>query len=251
MHRLATPILGALTLLAGCALPLDESTADSDAQYLGLTGAARRPRAELIRDVAAKAGLTNGALLAGIAQVESGLSHCWSEATWACQGPYSSSCQGPVIAGAADGPCSAQQGGLGMFQFDGGNYAQTLARDGEGILLLEGNVTRAVTFVTTMVMRNVPGIDTAEQALTHLNAIPIAQGDSRFQAWNDLLACRYNGRCGSTTQAAKYADATLGLVSEFGSAFWGVHAQIPEEPGCLAQGAHAARATTSPAKWRN
>ena len=85
--------------------------------------AARRTRSEAIRDAAASRGMTTGVLLAGIAQVETGLSHCWSEATWACQGPNSPSCGGgPVIAGAADGPCSLQEGGLGMFQFDGGTF---------------------------------------------------------------------------------------------------------------------------------
>ena len=250
MHRFWRPTLIVMSLMAGCALPLDESTAGSDSQYLGLTGAARQPRAALIRDVAAGAGVTNGVLLAGIAQVESGLSHCWSEATWACQGPYSPSCGGPVIAGAADGPCSAQQGGLGMFQFDGGNHTQTVARDGEAILLLEGNIARGVAFLTSMVMRNVPGIDTVEAALAHLNAIPIVQGDPQFQAWNDLLACRYNGRCGSATQAAKYGDATLGVLTEFGPDFWRNPARDPEKPGCIAPDDQPPPSTTSPAKWR-
>ena len=76
-------------------------------------------------------GPDNAALLAGIGEVETNFAHCWSEATWACQGPASASCGGgPVIAGASDGPCSAQQGGLGMFQFDSGTFSQTLATYG-------------------------------------------------------------------------------------------------------------------------
>lgn len=220
-----------LALATGCALevapPAAPEAPEAEPVYLGLVGAARRPRAALIRDVAAASGLFNGVLLAGIAQVESGLSHCWSEATWACQGPYSASCNGPVIAGSADGPCSAQQGGLGMFQFDGGTYAQTLARDGEGILLLEGNIARAVEFIATMVMRHVPGVDTRAEALAHLNDIPVAANEPGLQAWAELLACRYNGRCGSQAQAAKYRDATLALRDELGSDFW---SDLPAPP---------------------
>ncbi|MCA9614322.1 MAG: hypothetical protein KC586_16315, partial [Myxococcales bacterium] len=84
-----------------------------------LTAAQRRVRAGEIRDAAAANGITQGWLLAGIADAETRMSHCWSELTWACQGPNSSDCGGgPVVAGAGDGPCSLRQGGLGMFQFD-------------------------------------------------------------------------------------------------------------------------------------
>src|SRR5262245_32847471 len=108
-----------LALAYGCIA--DDPQDDLSDETQELSGPARRTRSSRIRDVSSTRGLTNGVLLAGISQVETGLSHCWSEATWACKGPNSSSCGGgPVIAGAADGPCSAKQGGLGMFQFDGG-----------------------------------------------------------------------------------------------------------------------------------
>src|SRR5687767_12301366 len=65
-----------------------------------LTADERRERAAIIRDTAAAAGMTNAALLAGIGQVETQFAHCYSEATWACEGPSSSSCGGgAVIAG--------------------------------------------------------------------------------------------------------------------------------------------------------
>jgi len=115
MRKLTIIVLGLYSIPA--CTPSTADVADHDS---ALSGAARRPRSEAIRDVGASRGMLNGVLLAGIAQVETGLSHCWSEATWACQGPFSSYCGGPVIAGAGDGPCSDQQGGLGMFQFDTG-----------------------------------------------------------------------------------------------------------------------------------
>ena len=172
--------------------------------------------------------MTNGALMAGIAQVETGLSHCWSEATWACQGPYSSSCGGAVIAGSADGPCSSEQGGLGMFQFDGGTYSQTIARDGEEVLLLEGNITHAVEFVAARVEEEVSGVNSYDQAIAWLNAIPIQTGNAQFEEWIEILACRYNGCCGCSSQEAKYRDATVGMVAEFEVGFWSAEPPVCE-----------------------
>ncbi len=216
LRRLA---LLALVGFAACAPIDDEGNLDTSAYEL--SGAARRPRLQRIRDVAAAQGLTNGALLGGIAQVETGLSHCWSEATWACRGPNSTSCNnGPVIAGASDGPCSAQQGGLGMFQFDGGTFSQTLARDGRDILTLDGNIRRAVEFVATIVRQEVSGVSTRAQALAWINSIPIVRGDARFERWMNILACRYNGACGSAAQATRYRDATLRVYAEVGASFW-------------------------------
>ena len=213
----------AATLVASACAPdeaLDALERErDDSKQLDVTGTSRRARAAAIRDVAASRGLSNGVLLAGIAQVESSLTHCWSEAKWACQGPYSESCGGPVIAGAADGPCEAKQGGLGMFQFDGGDYTQTLARDGEDILELGGNIAHAVDFVVAMTQRGVPGVATPAAALRWLNAVPVSAAEPVFARWTELLACRYNGRC-SARQSAKYADATLALQAELGASFW-------------------------------
>jgi len=195
----------------------------------GLSGAARRPRSEAIRDVAAGEGMTNGVLLAGIAQVETGLSHCWSEATWACQGLDSPSCGGgPVIAGAADGPCSAMQGGLGMFQFDGGTFSQTIARDGEAILLLEGNIAHAVEFVAERVRQDIAGVDSIPEAIDWLNAVPIEVGNPVFEQWIALVSCRYNGCCGCSSQEGKYRDATIASYGEFEAGFWDMYGEPPK-----------------------
>lgn len=225
-------LLGLLAMPAACA-EVDAPTSEPEigTEVQGLSGAARRPRSEAIRDSAATMGLTNGALLAGIAQVETGLSHCWSEATWACQGPTSNSCGGPVIAGSADGPCSAQQGGLGMFQFDGGTYAQTIARDGAEVLELDGNIRHAVEFVTARVSEEVAGVDTTQQALDWLNGITVEAGNARFEEWIEIVSCRYNGCCGCSTQEGKYRTATLDALGEFEPGFWG---QIAPPPVCEA-----------------
>jgi hypothetical protein len=201
-----------------------------------LSASARRARAIAIRDVAAARGITNGALLAGIGDAETGLAHCWSEATWACQGPFSSSCNGPVIAGAGDGPCSIRQGGLGMFQFDGGNFDQTLARDGTGILILEGNIDHAVDFVLNMVVRSVyaPATDTGS-ALAWINSIPISPGNPAYEAWVSTVTRYYNG-CGPTascwsSRRARYKNLTTSIYNEMGGAgFWSPGPSTPPPP---------------------
>jgi hypothetical protein len=189
-----------------------------------LTGAQRQARAELIRDTAAGVGMTNAALLAGIGEVETNFAHCWSEATWACQGPSSSSCGGgPVIAGAADGPCSAQQGGLGMFQFDSGTFSQTIATYGPGIVTMEGNVNAVVPFLVTRAIESVAGVNTEAEALAWMNSITIADGNAGYEDWLYFVAWRYNGCKGCTTQINKYRAGTNKLRDEFGPDFWTVH----------------------------
>jgi len=190
---------------------------------VSLTSAQRRVRAELIRDTAASAGMTNAALLAGIGEVETNFAHCWSEATWACQGPSSSSCDGgPVIAGAADGPCSAQQGGLGMFQFDSGTFSQTIATYGPGIVTMQGNVNAVIPFLVTRAIQSVDGVNTEAEALAWMNAITIQNDDPQYEAWLYFVAWRYNGCMGCTTQINKYRSGTNKLRDEFGPDFWTV-----------------------------
>ncbi len=186
-----------------------------------LTAAQRRTRAELIRDTAASAGMTNAALLAGIGEVETNFAHCWSEATWACKGPSSSSCGGgPVIAGGSDGPCSLQQGGLGMFQFDSGTFTQTVATYGPGIVTMQGNVNAVIPFLVTRAIQSVDGIDTEAEALAWMNSIKIQNGDPQYEDWLYFVAWRYNGCMGCTTQINKYRNGTNKLRDEFGPDFW-------------------------------
>jgi len=188
-----------------------------------LTAAQRRARAELIRDTAAAAGMTNAALLAGIGEIETNFAHCWSEATWACQGPASASCGGgPVIAGAADGPCSAQQGGLGMFQFDSGTFSDTIGVYGPDIVTLQGNVDAVIPFLVARAVQSVDGIDDAAEALAWMNSIVIQDGNPDYEDWLYFVAWRYNGCMGCTTQINKYRSVTNKLRDEFGADFWNV-----------------------------
>jgi hypothetical protein len=220
-HRISVPLL---LLLSACTAQLGDLDSDCDEVECRQSIVQNNRRAEYaanIRDTAAGQGMTNGVLLAGIGEVETNLTHCWSEATWACQGPASPTCGGgPVIAGASDGPCSAQQGGLGMFQFDSGTYQQTLARYGEDVVSLEGNVSEVVPFLVTRAIESVPGIGSEQQALDWMNSIPIVDGDPDFEEWLAFISWRYNGCRGCTFQANKYRAGTHRLQREMGAAFW-------------------------------
>lgn len=221
-----------MTFAAACQAPGGDAAPAVKSSEHALSAETRLARVTAIRDVAAGLGVFNGPLLAGIAQSETGMAHCWSEATWACQGPGSPSCEGgPVIAGAGDGPCEIRQGGLGMYQFDAGTYDETLARDGEEILLLEGNIAKAVDFVLTRVTEEIPGAGQFEAAIAWLNSIPMEAGTPLMEAWASMIVCRYNGCCSDAAvcleRRAKYRDNAIDIYSEYGPEFW---AAQPCEP---------------------
>lgn len=198
-----------------------------------LPPAARRVRAGEIRDAAAARGLHNGILLAGIADIETGMSHCHHELTWACQGPNSDDCGGgPVVAGAGDGPCELEQGGLGMFQFDAGTYAQTLAREGERILSIAGNTEAAVDFVINMVRRSVyvPEATNDAEAIAWMNRV--RPWNELWHPWVQTVTHYYNGcipgRCGVyDSRYANYSRGGRDLLGEMGVDFW-----YGREPAC-------------------
>ena len=208
---------------------------ESDVLLSELSASQRRARVELIKRSAAERGLSNAVLLAGIAQGETQLAHCWSELRWACKGPASASCGGgPVVAGSGDGPCWKQQGGLGYFQFDGGTFDQTLKRDGRGILTVEGNTHKAVEFVINMVKRSdyIPGVSTDAQALSWLNGVRVDGKD--WTSWIKTVTHYYNGCKPSyscyTQRFGHYRDSARTVYREFGHAFWYGTPPAPAQP---------------------
>lgn len=187
----------------------------------------REARFTQIRDAVADNGISTGYLFAGIASAETNLSHCWSELTWACEGPGSPDCDGgPVVAGAGDGPCSIQEGGLGMFQFDGGNFDETIARDGDGVLLIRGNVTKAVDFVVDMVIRSqYTDATNVETAKEWLNQVTV--DGPLWDAWIKTVTHYYNGctptGCSVYNQRyAHYDENGRDVFDEQGAEFWDV-----------------------------
>lgn len=248
--RLAWISLLALGACATEELPTAEVAQD-------LTAAQRMERAALIRDAAAEMGVHNAALLGGIAISETGFAHCWSEATYACKGPASSSCGGgPIIAGSADGPCADQQGGLGMFQFDAGTYAQTVSTYGPTILTVEGNTAQAVEFVIERMQQSIAGVDDWMGATGWINEVPMVAGDPLTEQWADFLACRYNGCCSGSSlcnsRAAGYRDNAIDIYNEMGPAFWATADRCADLPasGLIEQRDACYLAGGDPRYWR-
>jgi hypothetical protein len=228
---LAIPAFAAFLLVPACAEPEPGEPPTSEI-VAELSKAERLARYPFIRDAVNARGLTGkGYLFAGIAYQETGLAHCWSEATWACKGPDSPDCGGgPVIAGAGDGACSLQQGGLGMFQFDGGTFTQTLQRDGEKILTVAGNVDRAVDFVLNMVKvsKYTTNADTIDKAAQWIRDFDFNNATLRDQ-WIKTVTAYYNGcsNLSSATCSDRYTKYNAGLqivVDETGLPFWGEQA---------------------------
>ena len=156
---------------------------------------------------------------------ETGLVQCWKDAQYHCQGPYSAYCGGPVLAGSGDGPCANKQGGLGMYQFDAGTHAQTLAAYGNGILDLGGNVDGGLNVIIQKikVCPNIAGVDTDAQAIAWLNtAVP---GTPRFEEFLTAMAWCYNG-CSPTacslhqSRREKYRAGVKQLLDGLGHDYW-------------------------------
>ena len=235
---LALAPLVAVIVGACAAPPADEESFESSAEDLSTS--TRVARYARIRDAAAARGVANAYLLAGIAYTETTLAHCWSEATWACQGPSSPDCGGgPVIAGGFDGPCSAQQGGLGMFQFDAGTFQQTLNAYGHGVLTIEGQTSAAIDFVVNMVKNSAYTTDaeTPEKARAWLNRFDPNNGALRDQ-WVKTVLRYYNG-CQPSWQCwgARYPTYNDGLsrvlADTQGTGFWRAGTTCPGGSGVV------------------
>jgi hypothetical protein len=201
-------------------------------------------------------GLYNAALLAGVAISETNLAHCQSEATYACMGPASPSCNGgPVIAGAADGPCADMQGGLGMFQFDAGTYAMTLATYGDSVLTIEGNTAQAVSFVEVRAIQDKHATDWLS-AMAWMNTVEMKTGTATLEEWADFIVCRYNGCCTTSatcsSRRAGYRDNALDAFDEMGAQFWDTSTRCAALPadGVIDQRSECYTAGGDPRYWR-
>ncbi|RYE78518.1 MAG: hypothetical protein EOO74_05175, partial [Myxococcales bacterium] len=222
-------VLGAFASVPGCAGEADPGEGREPLGSVGieLTKDQRIARYKKMKAAANARGVPNNAyLLAGIAYAETGLAHCWSEATWACKGPGSADCGGgPVISGAADGPCSIKQGGLGMFQFDAGTHDQTLAKYGKDVLTVAGNTQDAISYVVNMVKISAytTGAGTDAKALAWVNNYDNGNKTLRDQ-WIKTVTHYYNGckpSYGCWSQRYKHYNDSLGTVlGETGLAFW-------------------------------
>jgi hypothetical protein len=216
----------ALAATSACGID-DQQSPEIDSRIDALTVPQKLPRYTRIRDSARAHGVSNAYLLAGIANDETGLAMCWSEATWACKGPASSDCGGgPVIAGASDGPCSAKQGGLGMFQFDAGTYQDTINHYGADVVTIDGQVRDVISYAVNMVKISpyTHNAETDAKALAWINNFNASNSTLRDE-WLKTVVRYYNGcEPGWSCWAARYASYSDGLnhaISDPGGlGFW-------------------------------
>jgi hypothetical protein len=221
--RLTVPLL-----LAGCsatvsAPPSGQITSDKP----HLTTDQQQQRYVQIRDTARGVGVGTAYLLAGISNDETGLAMCWSEATYACQGPSSPDCGGgPVIAGAADGPCDEDQGGLGMFQFDAGTYQDTLNQYGPSVLTIDGQIHDAIAYAVNMVEESdfTTNAETDQQALQWIADFDPSNA-TLVDQWISTVVEYYNGcQPGDDCWDARYQTYSQGyqdaISAPGGLGFW-------------------------------
>jgi hypothetical protein len=225
---LSVALCGLSAVLAGCSVGETSTEGEAVAVESTLTIDQRVARYTAIRTAAEARGIHAAYLLAGIANTETGLAQCWSEAQWACQGPSSAECGGgPVIAGSSDGPCGNQQGGLGMFQFDAGTYAQTINRYGPGILTVDGQIGAAIDYVVNMVKVSeyTTNAETDAKARAWINNFDADNATLRDQ-WIKTVLRYYNGcqpgwNCWNPRYRT-YSDGMWTAIDEPGGLeFWG------------------------------
>lgn len=237
--RIFPGVAGLLGVLAaGCSSPIenmDEMTEEEISQSFddALTSVQKKAISNHIKDVAATHGITNSVLFAGVPNHETGLVQCWKDATWACKGPQSDYCGGPVIAGSGDGPCSHKQGGLGIYQLDAGTYTQTFATYGKDVVELDPQIDEGVDIIISKVWHcpNTPHFENEGEVVKYLNAAK--PGTAKFEVFLSAMAYCYNGTPPSSSNFQKmrsnYRAGVTKLVDAFGKAYWAT-AEIPEPP---------------------
>lgn len=222
------PLLSTALALASCE-GIEPGMTQAPIRVDNRTG---RRHLEAIRTAAASVGITNFLTIALLGEEETGLDHCGA---WACSGPSHADCGGrPVISGGGDGPCSANAGGLGMFQLDQGSESQTVAYwRGRGIdvLSLRGNTDAAIRHVLSRLTDPGDGLypslaNDRAAAIRFLNRLRV--GDSNWDGYIRFLVYRWNGckpgwSCYSNRWNA-YSSSAPRLLRTFGrDFFYGAH----------------------------
>ncbi|XXX81278.1 hypothetical protein WMF30_21190 [Sorangium sp. So ce134] len=196
----------------------------------------------------------NPLIFAGIAYTETQMGHCYSEyynqvSTNVCAGPYSADCGGPVTAGYWDGPCNAQGGGLGMWQFDELTYTQTLNKwttsgywNGQthDILSVAGSISAAIDFVLFKAWYSsyTPYFSSYQAMYTWINSIRPVNGNADYENWLGFLANSYNGQSWGhpdwSTTKEKYRTSTAYVYTAMGgdSYWYGSPPPPPPPPPC-------------------
>jgi hypothetical protein len=192
-----------------------------------LSGAVLEERCDEIKETAAARGITNPLIIAGVANHETHLVQCLSEWPIHCAGPHSDDCNGAVLAGSGDGPCWKEAGGIGMFQFDAGNYDQTLAHYGHDILDVSGNVDAGIAVIIhkVRVCQHTSAKATSDQAaIDFINSA--TPGTPNYEAYISSMASCYNGcqpgstNCSHQGMRNNYKAGVQDLIDKLGIAYW-------------------------------
>jgi hypothetical protein len=126
-----------------------------------------------------------------------------------------------VLAGSGDGPCWTEAGGIGMFQFDAGNYDQTLAHYGHGILDVAGNIDAGIDVIIhkVRVCQHTSGQATSDQkAIDFINSA--TPGTPNYEAYISSMASCYNGcqpgstNCSHQGMRTKYKAGVQDLIDK-------------------------------------
>ncbi|HWB78275.1 MAG TPA: hypothetical protein VG755_25090 [Nannocystaceae bacterium] len=251
MHHARTRIWAPLALLCACEAEglnrgqLDDATLPPEEPRV--SGALLEERCDQIKETAAERGITNPLIIAGVANHETHLVQCLSEWPIHCAGPWSDDCGGAVLAGSGDGPCWQRQGGLGMFQFDAGNYDQTLAQYGQAVLDVAGNIDAGISVIIhkVRVCQHTKAIATSDQAaIDFLNRAK--PGTQDYELYISSMASCYNGcqpgftSCSHQGMRNNYKAGVQNLVDALGDDYWSTptHAVAPssERVGTNADG---------------
>jgi hypothetical protein len=148
------------------------------------------------------------------------------------------------------------QGGLGMFQFDSGTYAQTVATYGDSILTIEGNTAQAVNFVVVRAQQDIASAKDWLTSVAWMNEVEMKSGTATMEEWADFIVCRYNGCCSTsstcTTRRTGYRDNAIDAFTEMGAEFWDTSGRCPALPadGIIDQRSECYIAGGDPRYWR-
>jgi hypothetical protein len=232
------PVLSLSLVALGCGAGETQGEAEDTASFdEALTSTQKRAVCDHIKTVATNRGITNPLIVSGVPNHETGLVQCWKDATWACQGPHSNYCGGPVIAGSGDGPCSQQQGGLGMYQFDAGTYAQTLAAYGNGVVELDGAIDKGINTIIQKVWHcsGTPSFNNEAEVVAWMNAAK--PGTASYEVFLSAMAQCYNGcqpgwSCYEPMRT-NYRNGAQTLLTAFGNDYW--FGGAVGSSGCTAQ----------------
>ncbi len=227
---LSATLLAFPVLAAACSSTPDEATGQSSSELRQIMS--RRQVTDGVKVASAKRGITNGLLVAGVANHETNLAHCVADyyvqqCHQSAGTPRSRSCNGgSVIVGNADPTCD--DGGLGLFQIDNGTQEETIAAYGERVLELDGNTDIGIDKILGALWScpDTPNFG-ADRATAYENAAAWMNGahpgTHDYAVYFTCIAKDYNGcvgSCNTAARAAQYQSDTDALVSEFGAAYW-------------------------------